>query len=116
MLPSSPPSASTASCRTSSQTAHAKSACAWHSARSGRVVQLVVWQGLQPALLGVVIGLGGALAAVRLMKSLLYGVAPHDAVTYVGVTALLITIVLIACAIPAYRASRIAPGVALRAD
>jgi predicted permease len=81
-----------------------------------RVVGLVVWQGLRPALLGVAIGLAGALASVKLLSSLLYGVAPHDIVTYTGVTALLVAVVLVACAVPAYRASRIAPGIALRSD
>jgi predicted permease len=81
-----------------------------------RVVQLVVWQGLKPALIGVGIGLVAAVWTVRLLSSLLFGVAPHDTATYAGVTGLLVAIVLIACAVPAYRASRIAPGVALRAD
>jgi ABC-type antimicrobial peptide transport system permease subunit len=85
-------------------------------APSRRVVGLVVWQGLRPALLGVAIGLAGALASVKLLSSLLYGVAPHDIVTYTGVTALLVAVVLVACAVPAYRASRIAPGIALRSD
>ena len=81
-----------------------------------RVVKLVVWQGLRPALVGVAIGLAGAMASVRLISSLLFGVQPNDALTYAAVVALLVTLVLIACAVPAYRASRIAPGVALRAD
>jgi putative ABC transport system permease protein len=85
-------------------------------AQRPRVVTLVMWQGLKPALFGVVIGLAGAMVSVRLLESLLFGVQPNDALTYAGVTTLLIAMVLAACAVPAYRASRIAPGEALRAD
>jgi putative ABC transport system permease protein len=83
-------------------------------ARGARVVGLVVWQGFKPAIAGVVIGIGGALAAVRVLDSLLYGVPARDVPTFVGVTALLVGVVLLACAIPAYRATRIPPAVALR--
>ncbi|HEX6695007.1 MAG TPA: ABC transporter permease [Longimicrobiales bacterium] len=85
-------------------------------ARAPTVVQLVVWQGLKPALIGVAIGIAGALATARVIASLLFETPPNDAVTFVGVTALLISIVLVACAVPAWRATRVAPASALRAD
>ena len=85
-------------------------------ARAPSVVQLVVWQGLKPALIGVAIGIAGALATARVIASLLFETPPTDAVTFVGVTALLISIVLVACAVPAWRATRVAPASALRAD
>jgi predicted permease len=85
-------------------------------AQRDRVVKLVVWQGMKPALIGVAIGLAGAFASVKVMGSLLFGVTPHDIITYMSATVLLVAIVIIACAVPAYRASRIAPGVALRSD
>jgi putative ABC transport system permease protein len=79
-------------------------------------VHLVVWQALKPALAGVVIGVVGAFAAVRVLRTLLFNVAPYDAVTYASVTVLLIAVVISACALPAYRATQIPPGAALRND
>jgi ABC-type lipoprotein release transport system permease subunit len=67
-------------------------------------------------LFAVVIRLAVAMVSVRLLESVLFGVQPNDALTYAGVSTLLIAMVLAACAVPAYRASRIAPGEALRAD
>ena len=66
------------------------------------------------ALLGVALGLGAALALTQLMKKLLFGVAPADPLTY-GVIALLLTLVaLLACWIPARRATKVDPIIALR--
>jgi ABC-type antimicrobial peptide transport system permease subunit len=58
----------------------------------------------------------GALAAVRLVKSLLFGVTPHDPLTLVAAPLSLVAIAIIACALPARRAARVDPIVALRAD
>jgi putative ABC transport system permease protein len=85
-------------------------------ARRTEVVRLMLWQGLRPAIAGVAIGLAVALGAGRVMQGLLYEVRPHDPLTLVGVTAVLIAIVLIACAIPAGRASRVPPAQALRGE
>ena len=59
---------------------------------------------------------GGHLAASRLIQGLLYEVHPNDPVTIAGVTAILLAVVLVACAIPARRASTVAPAEALRGE
>ena len=64
--------------------------------------------------LGIAIGLIGAAIASRAIVTLLFGVTPLDAVTYVGVAALLAGVSMIACAMPAWRAARVRPSVALR--
>ena len=66
--------------------------------------------------LGVVLGVAGALAATRLAASMLYGVGPHDPLTFVSVVALLVLVALGASWLPARRATRVDPMVALRAD
>jgi ABC-type antimicrobial peptide transport system permease subunit len=80
------------------------------------VVRLVVWQGLRPVSLGTVVGLAGALAAGRFMTGLLYEIPPRDPSTMIAVVLLLLAIATIACAIPAWAATRIPPAAALRAD
>jgi ABC-type antimicrobial peptide transport system permease subunit len=83
-------------------------------AQSGDVVQMVLRQGAALALVGVVIGVGAALGLTPLMRSLLFGVTAQDPQTFAAVVALLITVALVACYIPARRATRIDPLVALR--
>jgi putative ABC transport system permease protein len=78
------------------------------------VFKLVVGQGLLLALLGVAIGSGGAFALTRLLTSLLYGVSPTDAETFVIISLLLTLVALLACYIPARRATKVDPLVALR--
>ena len=73
-------------------------------ARSRDISRLVIKQGMKPALLGVVIGLLGALALTRVLKSLLFGVSVTDPLTFVLVTALLGGVALLACWPPARRA------------
>lgn len=83
-------------------------------ARLSDVLRLVMIEGMKPALLGVVIGIGGALALGRVVASLVFQVKPSDPLTFAGVVVLLGMIALLACLIPAYRASRVDPVVALR--
>lgn len=85
-------------------------------AQSGNVQRLILRQGMTLAVIGSVIGLGIALGATRLLKSILYGVDAMDPTTFIGVTFLLATVALLACWIPALRASRVDPMVALRAE
>jgi putative ABC transport system permease protein len=80
------------------------------------VQRLVVRQGMQPALVGIGVGLVGALAASRLIASLLYGVSALDPVTYVLVPLFLAAIALLATYLPARRATRVPPTVALQSD
>ncbi len=83
-------------------------------AQRGDVLKLVVGEGLTMALIGVAAGLVAALALTRLMTSVLYGVKPNDPATFVAVPLLLIVVALAACYIPARRAAKIDPMVALR--
>ncbi len=78
------------------------------------VMRLVLGQGLRPAALGIIVGLLGAWGAARVLESLLYNVHATDPMTFIVVTALLFGVVVLAILIPARRASRIAPVVALK--
>jgi macrolide transport system ATP-binding/permease protein len=80
------------------------------------VLQLVVRQGMRFVLIGAVMGLAGAWAVTRVLASLLLGVGTTDLVTFVGVLILLIAVSLLACWIPARRAAKVDPLVALRTE
>ncbi len=83
-------------------------------ASRGSVVRMVVGQGMAIAVAGLVVGLAGALAATRLMRSMLYDVAPSDPLTFAGMLVVLVTVVLLASWIPARRAAGVQPMEALR--
>jgi putative ABC transport system permease protein len=78
------------------------------------VLKLVVGQGVRLTLLGVAIGLLISLAVTRVIAGMLYGVKPTDPVTFVSVSLLLTAVALLACYIPARRATKVDPMVALR--
>jgi predicted permease len=83
-------------------------------AQGGDVLQMVVGQGAKLALAGVAIGIGVAMGLTPLMTSLLFGVSAHDPRTFAAVAGLLIFVALLACYIPARRATLVDPMVALR--
>jgi putative ABC transport system permease protein len=83
-------------------------------AKPGQVLWLIVGQGLRLALVGVGIGLPLAYAFARALSSLLFGVKPADPATFAGVPALLMGVAVLACYIPARRATKVDPLVALR--
>jgi ABC-type antimicrobial peptide transport system permease subunit len=85
-------------------------------ARPGNILQLVVRQGMELAGIGIVVGLACALALTRVMSSLLFGVSTTDLATFAAVPALLGAVALAATAIPAWRATRVDPMVALREE
>jgi len=78
------------------------------------ILRMVLRQGIVATLTGVTIGIVAALALTRLLSSLLFGVTPGDWVTFLSVAVLLLVVALVACSIPARRATRVDPIVALR--
>jgi len=85
-------------------------------AQSADVLRLVVGQGLRLVALGVALGLMAALALTRLMKKLLFEVSATDPMTFAGVALLLALVALLACWLPARRAAKVDPMVALRCE
>jgi putative ABC transport system permease protein len=85
-------------------------------AQTRDVLKLVVKQGMTLTLIGVALGLGGALLLTRLMSNLLFGVSPTDPLTFVVIALLLIGVALLACWIPARRATQVDPLAALHCE
>lgn len=83
-------------------------------AERGHVLRLVVGQGLKLAGSGLVLGILVSLLLTRQLSSLLFGVSAYDPLTYAGVTVILVSVALLACYIPARRATRVDPLIALR--
>jgi predicted permease len=85
-------------------------------ARTSGILAMVISAGLRPAVAGVALGLGGALAAGQVMQSLLFQVRPRDPLTLTAVPVLLLCVVAVASLIPAWRATRVDPVTALRGE
>lgn len=83
-------------------------------AQTNGILRLVIGQGFRLAFSGIALGLLAAVALTRVLESVLYGVAPTDVVTFFGVVLLLIAVALLACYLPARRATKVDPLVALR--
>jgi ABC-type antimicrobial peptide transport system permease subunit len=85
-------------------------------ADSGMVQRMVLSEGGLLVALGLTIGVAGALSLSRLIQGLLFGIEPHDPVTLAGVAFIMAAVGILACWIPALKAARIDPGIALRAS
>ena len=85
-------------------------------AKTGDLLRLVVGEGIRVALIGIALGGVGAFAAGKLIASLLFGVPARDPLTFGIVALLLLTTAVLASLVPAWRASRVDPNLALRAE
>jgi len=85
-------------------------------ARPADVMTLVLSRGMLLTGIGAALGVGGALALVRTVQALLYGVTPTDPVSFAAVTLLLLTVALVACWLPTRHAMKVQPAVALRVE
>jgi putative ABC transport system permease protein len=83
-------------------------------ARPRDVFTMILGHGMKLTLLGVVIGLGLAFAATRLMETMLFGVAPTDITTFSVISILLISVAALACYLPGRRATKVEPTISLR--
>jgi ABC-type antimicrobial peptide transport system permease subunit len=85
-------------------------------ASRGSILSWVLRRGMSLVLIGLLVGVGAALLSTRLIESLLFGVAGTDALTFAGVSALFAVVAVAACLVPALRATRVDPLVALSAE
>jgi ABC-type antimicrobial peptide transport system permease subunit len=83
-------------------------------ATTGDVLRLILRGGMLLSGLGLLLGFGGALGLTRLLQTLLFGIGPRDPVTIAAVAGILACVAMLACYIPARRASKVDPVVALR--
>jgi putative ABC transport system permease protein len=80
------------------------------------ILTLIIAQGMQPIAIGIALGLAGALGLSRSLTGMLYGIQPADPLTYVSVAGLMLLVALFSCYVPARRALRVDPAIALREE
>jgi putative ABC transport system permease protein len=85
-------------------------------AQSKDVLKLIIGQGIRLALAGLLLGLGGALSLTRVMKTLLFGISATDPLMFAVIALLLMVVALAACWLPARRATKVDPMIALRSE
>jgi putative ABC transport system permease protein len=85
-------------------------------AQSKDVLKLIIGQGIRLSLAGLLLGLGGALSLTRMMKTLLFGISATDPLTFAVIALLLMVVALMACWLPARRATKVDPMIVLRSE
>ena len=85
-------------------------------ASRSQIMRLVLGDGMSLTFIGILLGLAGSVALTRVMESFLFGVSPTDAMTFVGVSLLLAAVSLLAAYLPARKATRLDPTIALRCE
>jgi putative ABC transport system permease protein len=85
-------------------------------AKRAQILRLTLVDGLRPALFGLLLGLAASAGSVKLIESMLFGTRPFDPIVFAVVSATLLAVAALACAMPAWRASRLDPMQALRTE